>query len=600
LNHDMSMRVIDSTFINNKASDSGGAISINRPIFTTFKADNYVNYNRFVNNTAIKGKSISISSINNSYTDNFDFNWFGSNDVSGQISRKDPISKDPFHEDPVKYFIVDTIGDGEKLVYTFRLNTQDTTKYRFPSFKGEIYVNNTFNRTFDTSVNNQSFEYNLEANITIKVDNFNYTSTVHFRNLSDVHVSSSGSNLNEGTEDSPFNDLNTAINCVKDGGTIHILDDLNLSKTVNIFKNIKIQSDNGGLKILDGNNMQIFNISPIVKVNVAMNNLKLVNGYSITSGGAIFNNGSDLNLYDCVIDSSTASNGDGRGVFITGGGTNHIVNCSFTNNQASNRGGGISITNTSTRCYINDCNFTNNRASNGGGIHSGKDYTPIFNCSITNNHADSNGGGVYVNKGLGKFIWCNISNNNASDGGGVNINEGVADFLDCNITFNSATDGGGVSIVYGTGDITTCEVSYNNATYGGGVKNGRADYYYGFCTIGASDLRYNTAAIWGGGIYNDNTGDLKVISLNTPIIKNKRTSFYYNKAVKDGGGIYDSHGKLFFNGTSLHYNSVTDVLDGFEGGGISSYSSEVYEMFNDQSINHMSDNTPKNFKYLPG
>jgi hypothetical protein len=414
----------------------------------------------------------------------------------------------------------------------------------------------------------------------------------------EVYVNADGDDDNSGTTmNDPVRTLKRAMELVNDGGKINVLSDLHIwDDTVSVSKNVTIKSENGK-KAVYGHGYQIFNMDPNVKVNVTIKDLKLTDGGSMTSGGAIFNNGSDLNLYDCVIDSSTASNGDGGGVFITGGGTNHIVNCSFTNNRASNRGGGISITNTNTRCYISDCNFTGNRASSGGGLHSGQNnHPPIFNCNITNNHAELNGGGVYVNKGMGNFTQCNISNNDASDGGGVNINESVADFLDCNITFNSASDGGGMSIVYGTGLVTVCEVSYNNATNGGGIKNGKKGYYYGFCAIGASNLRYNTAYN-GGGIYNANTGDLKVISLDTPNMKNKRTSIYYNRAEDDGGGIYDLNGRPFFNGTLIHYNIAKNELYGLEGGGIASCL-DIRYMFTDENVNHLSDNTPKDFRWL--
>ncbi|MDR1818781.1 MAG: hypothetical protein LBR15_00850, partial [Methanobrevibacter sp.] len=317
--------VINSTFINNTASGSGGAISTNHIII-----HNHVNYNRFVNNTAgIKGGSIS-----NRFFDSIDNNWFGSNDIDDQI----------YGKQPVRYFIINTTGDGTNLFYNFRLNdTQDTNGYRFPSFNGEIYLNNVFNRTFDASMNNQCFNFNLHDNITIKVDNFEYNYTC-IPYLSDVYVSSSGSDLNNGSKDSPVKEFNTAMDYVKDGGTVHVLDDLNLDKTVNILKNITIKSDDG-LKTLNGNNMQIFNISPNFNVNIS--NLKLTNGFA-SYGGAVYSNKSNLNLSNCIFDSNNVEI-NGGAVFITGG-VNYLNNCTFINNQAENEGGGIITDNMSTRC----------------------------------------------------------------------------------------------------------------------------------------------------------------------------------------------------------------------------------------------------------
>ncbi|MDR3290900.1 MAG: hypothetical protein LBT10_01995 [Methanobrevibacter sp.] len=361
-----------------------------------------------------------------------------------------------------------------------------------------------------------------------------------------VYVSVDGDDNNSGTMDDPVQTLQKVMEIVNDG----------------------------------------FNIDPSVKVNVAINNLELVNGYSITSGGAIFNNGSDLNLSDCVIDSNTAKE-DGGGIFITGGGTNHIINCSFTNNQASNRGGGISITKTSTRCYISDCNFTNNNAQYGDGIHSGQDNNPpIFNCIITNNHAMSYGGGVYVNKGMGNFTCCDISSNSASDGGGININEGIANFLNCSINFNNATDGGGMSIINGTGVITDCHYGNNIAVNGNGgaLKNNHHCTFYG-SSRSNSHFEFNQAR-YGGAIYNTING---VINKKTEF----RTVFNGNNASQEGGGIYDI-GTLINMSYLIMQNNQANTS--FGGGAIATVSD--ISKFKSDNNNYIDNNLPNDFRQL--
>jgi predicted outer membrane repeat protein len=428
-------------------------------------------------------------------------------------------------------------------------------------------------------------------------------------NFDQIYINIDGDDSNSGTTmNDPVQTLQKAMELVNNGGIIDVLSDLYVPEkndtsndppnqtwnTINVSKNITIRSETDK-KMINGHGHQIFNIDHSVKVNVAINNLKLVNGYSITNGGTIFNNGSDLNLSDCIIDSNEAEE-DGGGVFITGGGISHIINCSFTNNKASNRGGGISITKTNTRCYINNCNFTNNQASDGGGIHLGQDNNPpIFNCSISNNSAGRFGGGVYVNLGFGNFTNCSISDNSASDGGGVNINEGLSRFTTCNFTNNHADfDGGGIGILNGSGffilPIIKDNIANNN---GGGMKNND------LCEIYGGDVFNNTASGYGGGIYNDGYNKLTITNItinnseNIPWEHDPR--FIGNKA-SDGGAIYN----LGLFGTVYGLVIQDNTALGGGGGGIAIWSREDYNYLRDytKSACVFNNNKPDNLELL--
>jgi hypothetical protein len=411
-------------------------------------------------------------------------------------------------------------------------------------------------------------------------------------NFGQIYVSNSGDDNNSGTMDDPVQNLKRAVELVNDGGTIVVLSDLNAwHETSNVSKNVTIRSENGK-KTVYGHGYQIFNMDPNVKVNVTIKDLNLTDGYAMTSGGAILNNGSNLNLYDCIIDSSKTEE-DGGGVFITGGGTNHIINCSFTNNEASNRGGGISITKTNTRCYISNCNFTNNNANSGGGIHLGQDNNPpIFNCSISNNTARMYGGGVYVNLGFGNFTNCNISDNSANDGGGVNINEGLSRFTTCSINSNNAEyDGGGVSIFNGTGIFTYPKIKYNIASNnGGGIKNNDR------CEIYACDIFNNTANGYGGGIYNYGY-ETNLTLLNTTINNTFYNPMFVGNKALNGGGICNL-GRF----GNIHGLIVQDNIASLgSGGGVALWSSEDYTYLIDPARSGciFINNKPENLGFIP-
>ena len=140
-------------------------------------------------------------------------------------------------------------------------------------------------------------------------------------------------------------------------------------------------------------------------------------------GGAIYSNGTSLNLSYCTFDvnktiNSSNHGGEGGGAVFNRQGTATCRHCTFTgnlayrdnqnNSNAHGLGFGGAILNRGTLSCSDNCTFTNNTAYVGGGICSFEKVT-VTNCTFTSNTASGPGGG-----NGGGFYQANESTSNPS------------------------------------------------------------------------------------------------------------------------------------------------------------------------------------------
>ena len=144
-----------------------------------------------------------------------------------------------------------------------------------------------------------------------------------------------------------------------------------------ISKNITITGQSENKTIINGEGKsQIFHVYPD-DVNVTIQNLRFINGYS-AAGGAIAND-ANCTIKGCTFTGNTATNYGGA---IANFELNCIVeNCTFiSNNASSNKFGGGAICNVAGTMSINGCSFINNTAYyEGGAILNGVDCIANFN-----------------------------------------------------------------------------------------------------------------------------------------------------------------------------------------------------------------------------
>lgn len=180
--------------------------------------------------------------------------------------------------------------------------------------------------------------------------------------------------------------------------------------------------------------------------NLTLENCTFRNNKSKSSGGAIFLSGGNSNLTDCIFDENVANSGGGG--MCVGGGLATLTNCTFRMNTAA-EGGGIK-SNFRNSLTLKKCIFIGNKAREGGAIeNSGAWYndpnsvTLIADCVFTANSA-SRGGGVqngWNRKNL-TVVNCLFAGNVAANAGGGIYNYGCEQILiNCTFAGNSALEG---------------------------------------------------------------------------------------------------------------------------------------------------------------
>jgi hypothetical protein len=366
-----------------------------------------------------------------------------------------------------------------------------------------------------------------------------------------AYVSNEGNDENNGTsKENPLANVNTALNRIKDNGTIYILDNLNLSETININKNVTIKSESDRIILTGDGKNRIMNIEPGLNVNI--DNLNLTNGYTTENGGGIQDEGSNITIKNSIIDSNTAIQ-DGGGIYITKPIINNnkikceIDNCTIIRNTANNSGGISIMGEDNTICNINKSSILFNKAnSNGGGMIVGQNPNGLIErCNISGNEAKDDGGGIWIKNATGIFKECNISLNKAEhNGGGVHIENNIGILTDCSINNNNAGEDGGGVCVKGYGEFTNFTIDNNVASRnGGGIWNNKT------LILHEVDFFNDTAYGDGGGIWNNNT------------LKTNESDFYENTGNRNGGGIWNG-GNLSMAYTLISMNEALD------GGGI--------------------------------
>ena len=147
---------------------------------------------------------------------------------------------------------------------------------------------------------------------------------------------------------------------------------------------------------------QGFSIPPSTRAVVHLEGLTIRNGYSGSSGGAIYADRARLEAVDCIFEGNRAVF-DGGAVYATHQPAS-FTRCIFNNNSVAYEGGAVSAS-YSTFDFVN-CQFSQNQASKGRG---GAVYSPFdnhdypakikfINCSFSRNHAKNEGGA----------LWCYI------------------------------------------------------------------------------------------------------------------------------------------------------------------------------------------------
>ena len=404
--------------------------------------------------------------------------------------------------------------------------------------------------------------------------------------------SSDGDELSSSGE---FDELQKLIDNASDKSTINL--ERNYTYTIgtdNITEGITITKDltiNGnGFAINAQNKSRIFNIES--GINVVLNNITFINGYTEGNGGAILAYG-NVDISGSLFINNTAS--IGGAVYL---GSGNVVNCNFTSNNATN-GSAISMFSGT----VENSNFiSNNATENGGAIFVQMDIS-ILNSLFENNWASKLGGAVYNLMGLSDSkINSTFIKNSAYQGGAIYVNgKSTNNNFSSQFHNNWALVSGGAVLFHDSVENNRFAGIFreNYAGYGGGIFFSRKTNSTGF----NCEFINNTALSCGGamffyfttdknnfsGIFINNSAlgmlDPTVGNGGAITFKNVSTNsiftcdFVNNTANLNGGGVNyrESPSNITFNSNFINNTSPT-------GGGVNFFKTFENVVFNGEFI----------------
>ena len=285
-----------------------------------------------------------------------------------------------------------------------------------------------------------------------------------------------------------------------------------------------------------------------------INDAVIVGNTANRAGGGIEDASSDESIFyaiNATIDSNTVVGppGNGGGIHFTGVAPGAIVRTQFVGNVASAEGG--AIWNGAGNLFIT------------GGLISGN--------AANGTEATQGGGGIYNDGGQlvvtrGTIISSNSANEGSGSGGGIfNADGGTLVLNAAIIDGNEASRaGGGIEDASGSLTIftvTNSTITSNMASSSPGNGGGVHITGDGTLTLSGGEVSDNTAALEGGGIWND-AGTTEISG--TLITANTAAG---DAADDGGGGIFNNGGIVAINeGTVISDNQATGASG--SGGGI--------------------------------
>ena len=312
--------------------------------------------------------------------------------------------------------------------------------------------------------------------------------------VTDVWVSASGSDANDGSQDSPVATIAKAIELVAEGYTIYVGEGTYIANSLTIAKSFAMIGS--GKVIIDGNASKIMNINENTIVNFT--NVAFTN--ALNNYGGVMQSKGTVNLNNVSIYKNTQKSGSTPTVSsIYNTGVMTIVN----SNIYENDGYGL-IFNSGNLDIINTSISSNNVAKgttyaflyiDGGAVN-------VINSTLSDNTARL--GGIWLNKGTLNVNNATFENNvvTVGNGGAIHIesDSSTATIKDSKFIGNKANKDGGAIYNKGTLNIETSIFDANAASSG---NTG----YYGDDIYNSGILTLHYSALLGKGtnklIYNE-------------------------------------------------------------------------------------------------
>ena len=474
--------VTDSVFKNNQAK-LGAALYLNGGSNST------ISYSVLLNNTAEGDYAIS-NAESASGVATVNYNWWGTNSPKNLVPSTVTLnnwvimSADP-------NTMIAGIGDVKTISVNFNkyssFDTINDLSKPLPDIDVEFSaVNGTLASNLVSTVNGvAAVSYTVNGNDQIAAKSGSQTLTIEVvakLPVTDVWVSSTGSDANDGSQDSPVATIAKAIELVAEGYTIHVGEGTYIANSLTIAKSFAMIGS--GKVIIDGNASKIMNINENTIVNFT--NVAFTN--ALNNYGGVMQSKGTVNLNNVSIYKNTQKSGYTSTVSsIYNTGVMTIVNSNIYEND------GYGLIFNSGNLDIINTTISNNQVTQGSNfafLYADGGIVNVINSTISDNAAKL--AGIWMNKGTLNVNNATFENNvvTVGNGGAIHIesDSSTATIKDSKFIGNKANKDGGAIYNKGTLNIETSIFDANAASNGNTGYHGDDIYNSGILTLHYSAL----------------------------------------------------------------------------------------------------------------
>ena len=474
--------VTDSVFKNNQAK-LGAALYLNGGSNST------ISYSVLLNNTAEGDYAIS-NAESASGVATVNYNWWGTNSPKNLLPSTVTLnnwvimSADP-------NTMIAGIGDVKTIFVNFNkyssFDTINDLSKPLPDIDVEFSaVNGTLASNLVSTVNGvAAVSYTVNGNDQIAAKSGSQTLTIEVvakLPVTDVWVSSTGSDANDGSQDSPVATIAKAIELVAEGYTIHVGEGTYIANSLTIAKSFAMIGS--GKVIIDGNASKIMNINENTIVNFT--NVAFTN--ALDNYGGVMQSKGTVNLNNVSIYKNTQKSGYTSTVSsIYNTGIMTIVNSNIYEND------GYGLIFNSGNLDIINTTISNNQVTQGSNfafLYADGGIVNVINSTISDNAAKL--AGIWMNKGTLNVNNATFENNvvTVGNGGAIHIesDSSTATIKDSKFIGNKANKDGGAIYNKGTLNIETSIFDANAASNGNTGYHGDDIYNSGILTLHYSAL----------------------------------------------------------------------------------------------------------------
>ena len=487
--------VTDSVFKNNQAK-LGAALYLNGGSNST------ISYSVLLDNVAEGDYAIS-NAESASGVATVNYNWWGTNSPKNLVPSTVTLnnwvimSADPTTVTDAEIGDVKTISVNFNKYSSF--DTINDLSKPLPAIDVEFSaVNGTLASNLVSTVNGvAAVSYTVNGNDQIAVKSGSQTLTIEVvakLPVTDVWVSSTGSDANDGSQDSPVATIAKAIELVAEGYTIHVGEGTYIANSLTIAKSFAMIGS--GKVIIDGNASKIMNINENTIVNFT--NVAFTN--ALNNYGGVMQSKGTVNLNNVSIYKNTQKSGSTPTV--------------------------SSIYNTGVMTIVNSNIYEND----GYGLIFNSGNLDIINTSISSNNVakGTTYAFLYIDGGVVNVINSTLSDNTARLGG-IWLNKGTLNVNNATFENNVVTVGNGGAI-HIESDSSTATIKDSKFIGNKANKDGGAIYNKGALNIETSIFDANAASSGNTGYHGDDIYNSGILTLHYSALLGKGTNkLIYNE-----------------------------------------------------------------------